>query len=113
MKKYLYQAVALLLFVVGVCGQADSVKYAREYRIANEHRLLRDFVEFLSIPNVASDTANIYRNADYLVSIMRRSGLRPRLLAAKDKSVPPAVYGEWTTPGAKQTIILYAHYDGQ
>src|SRR6185503_8565250 len=26
---------------------------------------------------------------------------------------PPAVYGELRTPGAKRTLVLYAHYDGQ
>jgi acetylornithine deacetylase/succinyl-diaminopimelate desuccinylase-like protein len=25
----------------------------------------------------------------------------------------PAVYGEVLVPGAKQTLIFYAHYDGQ
>ena len=94
-------------------GQSSVTNSVREYRTANEHRLLSDFVEMLSIPNVASDTANIYRNADYLVGLMRKSGLNPRLLAAADKSVPPVVYGEWITPGAKQTLIIYAHYDGQ
>jgi acetylornithine deacetylase/succinyl-diaminopimelate desuccinylase-like protein len=44
---------------------------------------------------------------------MKGRGLNPRLLAAADKNVPPAVYGEWLTPGAKQTLIFYAHYDGQ
>jgi acetylornithine deacetylase/succinyl-diaminopimelate desuccinylase-like protein len=67
----------------------------------------------LSIPNVASDTANIYRNAENIVGLMKTSGLNPRLLTAADKSVPPVVYGEWMTAGATKTIIFYAHYDGQ
>jgi acetylornithine deacetylase/succinyl-diaminopimelate desuccinylase-like protein len=28
-------------------------------------------------------------------------------------SAPPVVFGEWKVPGAKRTVILYAHYDGQ
>lgn len=85
----------------------------REYRQAHEHRLLTEYVQLLSIPNVASDTVNIRKNADYLVAEMQKRGLRPRLLEAADKKVPPVVYGEWMTPGAKGTIIFYAHYDGQ
>ncbi len=85
----------------------------REYRQANEQRLLTEFVQFLSIPNVASDTANIRKNADYLVAEMQKRGLKPRLLEAADKKVPPVVYGEWMTPGATKTVIFYAHYDGQ
>ena len=85
----------------------------REYRQANENRLLSEFVQLLSIPNVASDTPNIRKNADYIVAQMQKLRLKPRLLEAGDSKVPPVVYGEWNTPGATKTIILYAHYDGQ
>src|SRR5436190_10945408 len=85
----------------------------REYRQANEQRLLTDYVQFLAYPNVASDTTNIRLNAEYLVMKMQERGLKPRLLEALDKKVPPVVYGEWMTPSAKKTVIFYAHYDGQ
>jgi acetylornithine deacetylase/succinyl-diaminopimelate desuccinylase-like protein len=88
----------------------DSV---REHRSISEHRLLNEYFQLLSIPNVASDTANIRRNADFMVERMRKSGLNPRLLEAADKKVPPVVYGEYVTPGATKTMIFYAHYDGQ
>lgn len=67
----------------------------------------------LSIPNVASDTPNIRRNADYLIAQMQKRGLKPRLLEADDARVPPVVFGEYITPGAAKTVIFYAHYDGQ
>jgi len=111
MKKIILAAVVIGASAFIALSQAAMT--AREYRLANEHRLLNEFVEFLSIPNVASDTANVFRNAQYLVRVMDRAGLKPRLLSAKDKSVPPAVFGEWMTPGATRTITLYAHYDGQ
>jgi acetylornithine deacetylase/succinyl-diaminopimelate desuccinylase-like protein len=85
----------------------------RDYRQVNEHRLLSEFVRLLSIPNVASDTPNIRKNAEYLVAEMQKRGLKPRLLEAADRKVPPVVYGEWMTPGATRTVIFYAHYDGQ
>ena len=85
----------------------------RQYREANEHRLLTEFIRLLEIPNVASDTPNIRRNADYLVAEMQKRGLKPQLLEADDKKVPPVVYGEWLTAGATKTVIFYAHYDGQ
>jgi acetylornithine deacetylase/succinyl-diaminopimelate desuccinylase-like protein len=83
----------------------------REWRRAHEHELLREYVDFLAIPNVARDGENIRRNAAHLIEMMRRRGLNPRLLEAGD--APPSVYGEWTVPGATRTIVLYAHYDGQ
>src|SRR5437763_12230003 len=106
-------AVLLSLLASAVFGQANEVIPARDFRIANEQRLLRQFIELLSIPNVASDTPNIIRNSEYLIDLMRKSGLNPRALTLNDPSVPPGIYGEWITANAKQTIIFYAHYDGQ
>lgn len=102
-----------LLFVHSSFAQNPSVDSVRDFRKANEHRLLTDFVKLLSIPNVASDTVNIRKNADHLVAEMQKRGLKPKLLEAADKKVPPVVYGEWMTPGATKTVIFYAHYDGQ
>ena len=81
-----------------------------------EHRreLLEELIELLKIPNVASDKANIRRNADAIVVMMQRRGLSPQLLtSSRNPDVPPAIFGEWRVPKAKHTIILYAHYDGQ
>src|SRR5690606_31769986 len=58
------------------------------------------------------DLPNIRRNAELLVQMLERRGVRARLLEL-DGGVPPAVYGELTTPGATRTVVLYAHYDGQ
>lgn len=102
-----------LFALVPGCFFGQNAEAIRKYRQANEHRLLNEFVQLLSIPNVASDTVNIRKNADYLVAEMQKRGLKPRLLEAADKKVPPIVYGEWNTPGATKTIIFYAHYDGQ
>lgn len=106
-----FQIVCLLTGITAF-GQWSTITI-REYRQANEHRLLSEYVQFLSIPNVASDTANIRKNADHLIAEMQKRGLKPRLLEAADKKVPPVVYGEWMTPGATKTVIFYAHYDGQ
>jgi len=85
----------------------------REYVGARRHEILREFVDLLSVPNVASDRENIRRNAAALVEMMRRRGLGPRLLEAETEGAPPAVYGELQTPGATRTLVFYAHYDGQ
>ena len=85
----------------------------REYRRANEWPLLREYFELLSLPNVASDNQNIRRNAARIMEMMKQRGLDPRLLEADTPNTPPAVYAEWKTPGAKRTLLFYAHYDGQ
>ena len=105
------KVVSVTLFLVAA-GTA-SAQQVREYRKANEHRILSDYVELLSIPNVASDSAGIARNVAHITAMMEKRGLAPRLLRAKDRSAPPLIYGEWASPGARRTIVFYAHYDGQ
>lgn len=73
--------------------------------------VLAEFQEFLAIPNVASDGANIQRNAEWLKAAMERRGIRARLLTVG--TAPPVVFGELEAPGASRTVVFYAHYDGQ
>ena len=98
----------LLLFLAVPAGAAE-----RDWVDANREPLLREFLELLAIPNVASNRADIRRNANHIVAMMTRRGLSPRLLESDDGSAPPLIYGEWRVPGAARTYILYAHYDGQ
>lgn len=85
----------------------------RDYRRANEHQILREYTEFLSLPNVASDIENIRKNAAHIMEMMKQRGLNPRLLEGATPKIPPSVYAEWKTPGAQRTLLFYAHYDGQ
>jgi acetylornithine deacetylase/succinyl-diaminopimelate desuccinylase-like protein len=75
--------------------------------------ILAEFTDLLAIPNVATNVADIRRNADHIMSMMASRALAPRLLEGDNANVPPAIYGEWLVPGAKRTLVLYAHYDGQ
>src|SRR5512145_124785 len=104
-----------IMFVTSFAqGQAQTVQQqVRDFRITNEHRLLREYLNLLSVPNIASDNANIRKNAHMIMDMMKQRGLNPRLLEAQTPNVPPAVFAEWKTPGATRTVILYAHYDGQ
>lgn len=93
-------------------ADAASLRTAtRSYRVANESLILREFTDLLAIPNLASDAVNIRRNANHLIEMLERRGVRARLLELEGS--PPAVLGELVTPGAKRTLVLYAHYDGQ
>src|SRR5882757_6470275 len=93
---------------------AEPVADIRAFRTSHESEILERYVEFLKLPNVASDHANIRRNAEAIVAMMQRLNLAPRLLEpAAAPDAPPLVYGEWKVPKAKRTLVLYAHYDGQ
>ena len=73
--------------------------------------MFSEYVELLRIPNLASDSSNIRRNAAAILQMLQRRGIAARLLEAPGS--PPAVFGELAAAGAARTVVLYAHYDGQ
>ena len=89
---------------------ADLRQKVRDWRGANEVAILRDLTDLLAIPNLASDDANIRRNAAHIRELLERRGIRTQLL---EYGGPPAVYGELRAPSATRTVMVYAHYDGQ
>ena len=97
-----------MLFVVRAQTPVAGV---RAYRAAHEAEILGELVDTLSIPNVASDSINISRNAAKLVEMMNLRGIQAMRLPGGEG--PPAIFGELKTPGATRTIGFYAHYDGQ
>jgi acetylornithine deacetylase/succinyl-diaminopimelate desuccinylase-like protein len=102
------------LFTITVVAQTNDLDKVRSYRTRNESSIYSDFSSFLQIPNVATDTPNIRRNAEFIVRLMNAKGIgNVQLLEANDKYVPPVVYGEMNVPRATKTVIFYAHYDGQ
>src|SRR5215510_851582 len=84
----------------------------RAYSSAHDVEIVRELTGLLAIPNLASDSANIRRNAARLVELLRRRGVDARLLESPAGG-PPAVFGELRVAGATRTVVLYAHYDGQ
>ena len=90
---------------------AQVVQEVRAYRMDNEDRIVRELTEFLAIPNVASDTPNIQRNAAHLVEMLQARGIDTQLLPITGRG--PVVYGKLNAPMATRTVIFYAHYDGQ
>lgn len=110
MKKQ-FLIICMLFALTAGAEVNDSIQKIRNYRQANEQKILKEFMELLAIPNVASDTANIRKNADFIVEMLKRRGVEARLLEFKD--TPPAVYGELKSPNAARTIGIYVHYDGQ
>ena len=83
----------------------------RDYRLNNEDRIIRELSEFLAIPNIASGTANIQKNAARLVEMLEARGIETHLLSITGRG--PVVFGKLAAPNARRTVIFYAHYDGQ
>lgn len=90
---------------------AQVVQEVRDYRMDHEDRIVRELAEFLSIPNVASDTPNIQKNAEHLREMLEARGIETHLLPITGRG--PVVFGKLIAPAATRTVIFYAHYDGQ
>ncbi len=103
--------IALVTAVTAALVASTSAQSSvRTWITANQATLMRELVELLAIPNVASDRPNIRRNAEYLRGMLARRGFAVELLETAGN---PLVYGELRAPGAKRTLLVYAHYDGQ
>lgn len=112
--KYCLLSIAIFFNVELVDAQSALVQRITKYNNQNSSRLLKEYVEFVSIPNLASDTAGIKRNGLFIMSMMKENGIKNiQLLSPTTKGAPPSVYGEVIIPHAKTTLVFYAHYDGQ
>jgi acetylornithine deacetylase/succinyl-diaminopimelate desuccinylase-like protein len=83
----------------------------RAWRQAHEPRILREFAALLALPNVATNPADIRRNADHILALLRARGLQGRLLEVEGGV--PAIYAERAARPDAPTLLVYAHYDGQ
>src|ERR1700674_5718007 len=91
---------------------ADRLReQVRAYRLQHEKEIVHELATFSSLRNVARDRADMAANADALVAMLKRRGIPARRLEAAGS--PPAVYGELRAAGARRTLVVYAHYDGQ
>jgi acetylornithine deacetylase/succinyl-diaminopimelate desuccinylase-like protein len=84
---------------------------ARAHGAAHEQAIVRELRDLLALPNVASNHADIRRNAKALVAMLERRGIAARVL--ETPGAPVSVYGGLETPGATTTLLFYAHFDGQ
>jgi len=119
-KRYLkiFQLAALAFLVSVSAGAQDlsnvnpsSVARAiNDYRSEHEHQIISDFVELLSIPNVALNLDDMNRNAEHITGLLETRGFETQTLSAGGA---PYVFAELNSPNATETILIYAHFDGQ
>ncbi|HEY7900848.1 MAG TPA: M20/M25/M40 family metallo-hydrolase [Caulobacteraceae bacterium] len=110
-------ATSVVLVVAGwafaVQAAPDPARAAADrWRAAHEKPILDEFSTFVAMPDVATNLADVDRNAAKLTEMMRARGFAVRLLRDAP-GTPATVYGELATPGATRTVLFYAHYDGQ
>jgi acetylornithine deacetylase/succinyl-diaminopimelate desuccinylase-like protein len=92
-------------FVVAQPGLTDSER----------HAALREIVTLLSLPNVATNQADIRKNAEYVKAAFEKRGFSAAIITTRKSPVvmaerPPS---EAAPASADRTITFYFHYDGQ
>lgn len=113
MKNFFVFVFSFGFFTNGYTQTAGILKI-RQYRYINEMSILGEYISFLSIPNIAADTVNLQKNAFFIMDMMKKRGIQEvQLLSPVTPGAAASIYGEIKTPGAKETLIFYAHYDGQ
>ncbi len=80
--------------------------------IEKQHQLYNEFKAFCSIPNTG-EPAQMERNVQFITGMLKETGMKIQVLRATQPNIPPLVFAELTVPGAKRTVLFYAHYDGQ
>ena len=92
----------LCLFVVSFSSGAPESLLGAFLKKQNA-ALIKEYSDFLSIPDVASDAGHIRLNAAAIVGMFKARGVEARLL--EGEGCPPLVFGEIKTPGARRTVI--------
>ncbi len=116
MRRSLPSPVLLAGVLLAVISAAELTAQAPDRdelaRMADEQTRpgMYELAELLAIPNVASDTANIRRNAEWLQAAFQARGFTAEILPTEGN---PLVWAERRFEGNDRTILFYAHYDGQ
>ena len=109
-------ALALLATVPAAAEPpaAGPAERAAAYLDAHAAEVLAGYAELLALPNVASDLPAVTANAEAIRDLLARRGVDAELWTLADApEAPPAVFGRLDVPGARRTLGLYVHYDGQ
>jgi acetylornithine deacetylase/succinyl-diaminopimelate desuccinylase-like protein len=107
-----FAALSSLAFGASSAQGADLRDTVRGWREAHEQAIVTEFVTLLSMPNVATNVADVDRNAAFIDGELKARGFATRLLRA-EPGTPASIFAEVKVPGARRTVIFYAHYDGQ
>ena len=110
MRSHIKAMLGGLLLASAMPALATDAAVTR-WRQAHEAAIVDQLAAMVRIESVAANPAGLAQQADVLLTALRSRGFAARLLPAGDG--PPIVFAALDTPGAKRTVVFYAHYDGQ
>lgn len=101
----------LMLACAGSAMAAPPIG-VRQWREGHEVEIVDRLDRLVRLPSVAADPKGLDDTAAALDAELKARGFETQLLAA-EPGTPKAVFGKLDVPGAKRTVVFYAHYDGQ
>ena len=113
MKKALGWGVAIAMVLAGALVSAApsaAVLRVREWRAKNERKIVAELMQLVALPNIASNKADIIKNADALTAMFEKRGFAVKRLTTPGSPVLVAERPAATPTG---TLTFYMHYDGQ
>jgi acetylornithine deacetylase/succinyl-diaminopimelate desuccinylase-like protein len=102
---------SLSAFLAGPAHAATPGDAARSYVAGHRKAIVQEYLKLAGTPALHGDVPGLKRNAELLLAMMKQRGLDAELWDSS--SGVPVVFGQKLVPGAKRTIMFYAHYDGQ
>lgn len=88
----------------------DNDDYVNRFVEQNGANILADFRDLLSLPNTGAEKGQQQANAVWISEYIAKRGFAPKIVRADGS---PYVLAERKSKGAEQTILIYAHFDGQ
>ena len=95
---------------IALAAPTAPVLKVREWRAAHERQILAELIQLVSLPNIASNKADIVKNADALTSMFEKRGFGVKRVATPGS---PVLIAERAASNASGTLTFYLHYDGQ
>ncbi len=108
LRTFILAALCATASLATATGLQDQVHH---FRAAHEAQILGQLDELVRLKSVAADPSALVATAERLQRLLADRGFESRLLSSG--TGPPLVFGSLKTPGARRTVVFYAHYDGQ
>ena len=103
--------VATVLLSVSVAAApSQEVLRVREWRAKNEQKIVAELMQLVSMPSIASNTADIIKIADALTGMFEQRGFTVKRVTTPGS---PVLIAERVAATPRGTLTFYMHYDGQ
>ena len=102
-------ASCTLVIALSAAPSSEVIR-VREWRAKHERQVIAELIQLVSLPNIASNKADIAKNADLLTSMFEKRGFAVKRIATPGS---PVLVAEKVAAKPAGTLSFYFHYDGQ